>query len=315
MSKQNTTQPNLYAPRRWPVHIILGFLSLWGKLPYAWQLCLGRLLGRLLFKLGGSMLRVSRTNIDLCFPELSAAEKQVLLKKNFESVGIGVFELISAGYGRKRMLKKLLRSVEGFDEVEKLMAEGESVVLLFPHLIPIYLAGRLMVHQTDIPFGLMYHTPKEPVLNHKMHSRLSIWADKIFTRKNFREMIRYLKNNKLVWYAPDLDMGAKLSEFAPFFGVPAATTVSTLRIASMTNAKLVPIAFYRRDDNKGYDIKAYPALNDRLTGDDAADTRLINATFEDIIRAKPEQYLWQYKRFNTRPRGEEKLYKKKADCS
>jgi KDO2-lipid IV(A) lauroyltransferase len=124
-------------------------------------------------------------------------------------------------------------------------------------------------------------------------------------------MIRYLRDGNLVWYAPDLDMGRRQSLFAPFFGVEAATLVTPTRLAKLTHAKVFPIGFYRRDDWQGYDITIHPALNNFPSDNELDDIRRINQTVEAIVRQHPEQYLWQYRRFNTRPEGEEKFYKKK----
>ena len=42
----------------------------------------------------------------------------------------------------------------------------------------------------------------------------------------------------------------------------------------------------------------------------AADASRLNALFERMIRAAPEQYLWSYKRFKVRPPGEVNLYRR-----
>ena len=76
----------------------------------------------------------------------------------------------------------------------------------------------------------------------------------------------------------------------------------------MTNAKVFPIQFYRRDDFSGYDIETLPALENFPSDDPIADLTRINQIVEQSIRIKPEQYLWIYKRFSTRPNGEPKYY-------
>jgi lauroyl/myristoyl acyltransferase len=39
-----------------------------------------------------------------------------------------------------------------------------------------------------------------------------------------------------------------------------------------------------------------------------ADTARINGLIETAVRRYPEQYLWQHRRFKTRPAGEASLY-------
>ena len=53
-------------------------------------------------------------------------------------------------------------------------------------------------------------------------------------------MVRALKNNEIVWYAPDQSFRKKGAEMVTLFGIPAATNTATSRIARMTNAVVLP---------------------------------------------------------------------------
>ncbi|MBB71032.1 MAG: lipid A biosynthesis lauroyl acyltransferase [Legionellales bacterium] len=303
--------PSLFNPLTWPLRLIYRLLIPLAWLPYSLQLRWGRRLGRFLQKRMSRSVNVADTNLRLCFPNMPQTERQALLDKHFEALGISVFEIIMAGYIRKKPLKNLLHSVTGFEHIDEALQQGNGAVLLFPHMMSIYLAGRLLLNYSPHPFSLMYHTPSEPILNARMWRILNKYTDKVFTRDDFKDMLRHLKNNNIVWYAPDMDLGRKMSEFVPFFGVPAATSVATTKVAKITKAKIIPIGFKRRDDGKGYDIAIQPPLPGFPSGDDRADALQINQAVEAIVKQAPEQYLWVYKRFNTRPQGEEKVYKKK----
>ncbi|MDE4992739.1 LpxL/LpxP family acyltransferase, partial [Francisella tularensis] len=43
-------------------------------------------------------------------------------------------------------------------------------------------------------------------------------------------------------------------------------------------------------------------------GNDLEDAILTNKILEEIIKKHHEQYLWQHRRYKTRPLGEEKIY-------
>jgi KDO2-lipid IV(A) lauroyltransferase len=45
-----------------------------------------------------------------------------------------------------------------------------------------------------------------------------------------------------------------------------------------------------------------------MGGDAAADTAVVNAAVEQMVRAAPAQYLWVHKRFKTRPPGLPEVY-------
>jgi Kdo2-lipid IVA lauroyltransferase/acyltransferase len=277
-------------------------------LPYSMQMRLGRWIGKQLAKKSGKMQRVAQINIARCFPHLDPQQQKNLYHRNFESLGMAFMEMILAVWGSPKKLLPLLRSLQGLDAVQKTLHNKQGVILLFPHLMPMYLVGHLLLLTSQLPFALMYHSPRNPALKKFMNMHLQKHCARVFTRRQFRDMIHYLQAGQLVWYAPDLDMGKRQSIFAPFFGVEAATLVTPARLAKLTKAKIFPIGFYRREDGKGYNISIEPALDNFPSGDETHDIQRINQTMQAIVQAHPEQYLWQYPRFQTRPDGEAGFY-------
>jgi Kdo2-lipid IVA lauroyltransferase/acyltransferase len=63
-------------------------------------------------------------------------------------------------------------------------------------------------------------------------------------------------------------------------------------------------------DTCGYEVRLYPPLENFPTDDPVADAARINAEVEKWVRQMPEQYLWPYRRFKTRPNNEPSLYSK-----
>ena len=66
------------------------------NLPYSVQLQLGKFIGFLSYHFARGRRRVCETNIRLCFPELSEQEQGSLVRKTFESNGIGFIEIAIA---------------------------------------------------------------------------------------------------------------------------------------------------------------------------------------------------------------------------
>jgi KDO2-lipid IV(A) lauroyltransferase len=93
-------------------------------------------------------------------------------------------------------------------------------------------------------------------------------------------------------------------------GVTASTLTATARFAEMAGTSVIPFILYRRDDGLGYEGIFMPPLENYPSDNAEQDAIRVNNIIEAAIRAHPEQYLWQYKRFKTRPPGEEKIYKK-----
>ena len=122
-------------------------------------------------------------------------------------------------------------------------------------------------------------------------------------------MIRHLAEDNLpFWYASDVDIGERGSVFAPFFGIKTATITAPARLAKKTGVAVLAVGYYRRENGKGYCINIATMPENYPTGDAMVDATLLNTLLEKMVRAHPDQYLWQYKRFKTRPNSEPRFY-------
>lgn len=277
-------------------------------LKYKQQLWLGRQLGLLLLRWDTRSRNIATTNIDIAFSALSKAEKAQLLRDSFSAMGISALEgLALLSPFRKKLLARL-RSVQGLEALRQATDNGHSVLLLFPHLTSVYFAGYLLIKKMGLSCGIQYNPPRNAVIARFMQKKLETVVYPAFTRDHLQRIVTYLRQPNILWYAPDLDLGRKRSLFIDFFNFPAATSVVTHVLANKTGAKIFTIALYR-DEAGLYDIHLEP-LSEFGKGPVESDLQRLNQRIEDIVRPKPEQYLWQYKRYNTRPEGEEKVYKK-----
>ncbi len=281
---------------------ILNSLRVIAWLPFSWLRPLGNILGWYVMHLAPSMVKNVRINIDLCFPELSPKEKTALLKKNFQCLGISALESLYSSWANKKKIKGLLHEIKGLDKLEQAAKNKQGVIILFPHLMSMYLAGHILLENCDLTFSIMYHSPKNPALRRFMHDNIKKHIGKIFNRREFKSLIRHLKKGNIVWYAPDLDFGKKHSIFAKFFGQPAATLPIPHRLGKITQASTFVIGFRRQEGSKGYDIELTP-LNNFPSDNENNDIQRVNDEIETMVRKQPEQYLWCYQRFRTQPDG------------
>jgi KDO2-lipid IV(A) lauroyltransferase len=290
-------------------YLLLAYLLM----PLTWlnfkqQLWLGKQLGLLLLRLDKRSKNIATTNINIAFANLPKEEKAQLLRDSFIAMGISALEGIALlSPFRKRLLTRL-RSIQGLEAVHQSIANGHSVLLLFPHLTSVYFAGYLLIKKTGLPCAIQYNPPRNPVIARVMQKKLEACVYPAFTRDHLQRIVTYLRKPNILWYAPDLDLGSKRSLFIDFFNFPAGTSIVTHFLAAKTSAKTFTIAFYRNEEGQ-YDIDLQP-LAGFGEGPVRTDLQRLNQRIEDIVRLKPEQYLWQYKRYNTRPEGEEKLYRK-----
>ena len=297
-------RPTLLAPRHWPAWIGLGVIWLIARLPYRLLLALGRFLGWLSARITVRR-RIAARNLELCFPELDAAERARLLEENLRDGGVMLIEFALAWMGSPRAIARIPVTIEGIEHLEAAHAAGLGVLLVGAHFSHLELCARLVSERLKI--AGMYREHENAAFEWTIKRARLGYASAMFTKDELRQTVRWLKNGGTIWYAPDQDMRGKDAVFAPFFGVPAATITATHRLARLSGARVIPF-FHRRLDSGGYAIRLEAALDDFPGSDVVADTARVNATIERMVREAPTQYLWMHKRFKTRPPGEAAVY-------
>ncbi len=305
--KTDTLRPtDFLAPRYWPTWLGLGVLRLLALLPWGWQLRLGRGIGRLMHRLAGSRRRIAETNVRLCFPELSEAERQRLVKRSFEATGISLFEAGLAWWGSDRTLRALYR-IEGIEHLAQAREAGKGTILLGGHYTTLEISGRLLsFHSPDVQ--PIYKRAHNPLFDAVMGACRRRHCDDVLSNTDMRGILRALRKNKIVWIAPDQDFGRERAVFAPFMGVTTATLTSVARLARLSGAPVLPFYSERLPGTEGFVVRIEPPLQPFPSEDDVADASRINEAIAAQVRACPEQYLWIHKRFKTRPVGEPDPY-------
>ena len=299
-----------FHPRFWLLWSGLGVLWLVVQLPYKVQLRIGRFLGACMFRVAGERRRIAARNLELCFPEKNAAERERLLKENFASTGIAFFEMAMSWWWAKPRLAKLAH-VEGLEHLQQAQRDGKGVILMAFHFTTLEIGAALLGQQHTIDG--MYREHKNPLFDfvqrrgRERHNLDSLAVE----RDDVRGMLKLLRSGRAIWYAPDQDYGAKQSIFVPLFGIPAATVTATTKFARLGKALVVPFTQERLADGSGYRLVIHPPLEDFPGESEEADCLRINQWVEEAVSALPEQYLWAHRRFKTRPDGEPGLYKKK----
>jgi KDO2-lipid IV(A) lauroyltransferase len=295
----------LCLPRYWPTWLALGLLWCISRLPYSWQLHAGRIIGKLALRIAERRARIAETNLKLCFPGLTNGQRQRLLAAHFDSLGIALVEFALGWWGSGKKLEPLAQ-IHGLGHLQSALQEGHGVILLSAHFTTLEIGGRLLSRHT--PFHVLYRESRNPVIEHVMNRARTRLYEKAIPHVDMKGLLKSLKENRAVWFAPDQDHGISNAVFAPFFDIPAATLTTTSRIAALSGARVVPFFQRRLPDSRGYVLELMPALAD-FPGDDAAiDTTRLMQLIEAQVRRQPEQYLWTHRRFKTRPAGEQPVY-------
>jgi len=295
---------NFLHPKFWGAWLLLGTLWFISLLPYRTKLRLGRRLGLILYGMRGSRYKTARGNIRACFPELSPHEQEEMIRKSFISNAVGYMESTIAWWGNFEVFFDRIE-VHGKEHLDEAFARGKGVLLLGGHFSIMDFAGPLVNNTT--PFNYMYRPQNNKLLNAFIERARRRYTNVGFTKRQLRDMNKFIADGNLVWYAPDQDVGLKQGVFAPLFGVPAASLTTPAWIARETGATVLHLSQFRESEGV-YSLYFSPIIEDFPTGNDVENATRINQELEKAINIHPEQYLWLHRRFKTRPQGEPSLY-------
>lgn len=287
-----------WQPRYWPLWLGLGLLRGAAFLPVKAQLAIGRAVGGVAWRLLPGRRRIAATNLALCFPGLSAAERDRLVRRHFASLGMTLMEHGMTWWASDAEVTRLV-DLSGARHLQDALATGRGVVLLTGHFGPQEFTGRMFPHLARI--AALYRTNRNPFVDAMLLRVRGKGASVLIPKQSMRRMIRLLREGVAVWYAPDQSHRRAMSALIPFFGEPAMTTTALSEIARLGNALVVPVLPRRLPDTGRYTLEILPALDNFPGASPEEDARRVNALLEAHIRGAPEQYYWIHRRFKGRP--------------
>ena len=300
-SKQKSFMECIH-PKNWL--IVLGLLCtrIIVLLPFRIIVTIGQAMGLLLYRISSSRLQVARKNIELCFPTLSATEQNHLVKQHFISLGIGFFEVGMARWKSNQSLKKIIE-IKGIEHLIRAVKKNRGVILMSAHFTMLEISaliGRNEIVQEDLPPMVgMFRLGKNSIINQFFRNTRLRSTESLVTKFEVKDLIRALKDKKLVWYASDQSFTGKNAISVNFFKHPAMTNPGIIRIAKITGSPVLPYFPSRLANGKGYVLEVLPEIESFPSEDTNNDMKKIHALLEQHILQNPEQYYWIHRRFKT----------------
>jgi KDO2-lipid IV(A) lauroyltransferase len=286
------------SPTTWPTWIGLGLLRIICWLPHSAALAVGKAIGRLAHLVGGKRRAIVRRNIELCFPNLSSAERDVLVRRHFDALGMSMIEM---GLGRWASDEHLvsITTTEGLQHVLDAVNSGHGVILLSAHFTTLELSGRVLKLGIP-PFDAVYRKSRSAFATEVLRSGRERSAARTIEKRDIKAMVRSLREGRIVWYAPDQSYSRKGAEVIPFFGVPSMHTTATSTLARLGKAVTIPF-FPERLPNGHYHLRLLAPLDNFPSDDPVTDTKQYIRVLEQQVRRCPEQYLWVHRKFKDLP--------------
>lgn len=288
-------------PGNWPLVFGLLLLRGLGALPFPFNVRVGKAIGRLLYLIPSKRKHVTQVNINLCFPELNAEEKQHFCKEVFKNFGAGLVETSMAWWSSHDRIKSI-SDIEGLDILLAAKAKGKGVLLLGAHFSTLDIGAA--IGSNHFPFSAVYRPQRNPLFNATMLAGRDRHAQTHIKKTNPRALIKAVRRGEIVWYGPDQDEGETNSVYAPFFSQAASTITATATLARITGAPVLLYGQRRKPDDSGYIVSITGPLENFPSGDDVADATAVNKLIETAIRLEPTQYYWFHRRFKTQANQE-----------
>ncbi|MDR2852582.1 MAG: lysophospholipid acyltransferase family protein [Burkholderiaceae bacterium] len=292
----------------WPARLAIGVMRALAPMPLPVLRGAGALLSPLLFALAGSRRRITETNLALCFPEKSPAERRRIARRTFTCFAQTFFDRAWLWHAPRELIERRV-TVRAAPELLRELVEGRDPLILFaPHFYGLDAGATGLTMQVLRPTLTIYTTQSNATIDEWVRvGRTRFGQVCAFDRMaGPKPVIKRLRQGEVLYLLPDMDFGPSHSVFAPFFGVQAATVPSLSRFASLGHAKVMPVR--TRLTRTGYEIELFPIWEDFPSGDDESDAALMNRRLEAWIREMPEQYYWVHRRFKTRPPGQPSVY-------
>ena len=296
---------SLLKPKYWGLWLILIIAKLLViLLPYKALMHLAVAIGFLVKPLTKKRRQITITNLKIAFPEKTPLEIKKLANESYKSVCMAGVESLIAWFMPAKKFNKIPfeKDTFWFDKIH--FDKEKTLILLGFHFHCLEIAGRYAGKNYE-PFSVMYQKHRNPVMEYVITSSRKKYITECFQRKNIVSVIKSLKRKVSLWYAPDQDFREHIV-FAPFFGKMCATLTVTPWLAEKTKAVVIPIYYTRKKNLSGYKMTTGEPIE--FSGNQYEDAKLTNELLEEIIRKYPEQYLWQHRRYKTRPAGEDKIY-------
>lgn len=278
-------------PRKYQVIKLI--LNLFSIIPLRVNHFIGAMIGRIMTITNSRSKLVVSKNIELCFPQLSQYEQKILVKKSLVEMGKRLSE---SGFIWCNSFEHNAAHILETKGIEHLDGEQKKI-LLVPHFGCWEITGRVISLYKPTTFMYKELDDKKQntlLLSLRQQQNLSMAST---NKQGIFKLQRALKEGQLIAILPDQYPGLGGSVSVPFFGHNAITMTLLAKLARKNNTKVLMTWAQRLAKGRGYQLNFKPIDILSESGAIEDDVANMNRAIEGLILTKPEQYLWEYKRF------------------
>lgn len=267
---------------------------------------LGRLTGYALFYLVKKERNICLYQLGVAFPEMEEAERWQVTKSAYAQMGMTLWELLAI----PRIRREADRWVkwEGEEALRAAYEEKRGVVAVTAHTGNWELFT-VLFGMVEIPAQAVVRSLYNSLINNVLVANRESPFMKMIQRGSKaspRQLLTCLKNGDVLVLALDQDTRTQ-SVFVDFFGVPAATPRVAASLALKGGVPIVT-ALDRRlaDGSHVFSFERIEVPKDfcPCAAHEIELTQMLTHAIEKHIRAFPDQWAWNHRRWKKRPTEE-----------
>ena len=281
--------------------VIKALLHFCALLPLGLARAMGRGVAALYWPLGGRSRKVTERNIELAFPELSAEAQRQMARRSIAATAELATEMGHIWLRPWHYVRSLMLETHGSELITNPQQQGRGVIVMAPHLGNWEIVGLQVA-----TFGSMvalYEPPKIASLGPMIESARQRSGGTLVPTDS-RGLVKLLKSVKqgcISGILPDqVPAEINAGENSPFMGIPCFT--GTLACSMIRRTGAVAVFGFAQRVEGGFILRYQSADDEIYDPDDAISLAALNRSVEACVRACPEQYQWEYKRFRLRPK-------------
>jgi len=285
--------------------VVRVFLGLVALLPLRMAYAVTGRVGRLASFLTARHLKIGLRNLAIAFPDQSSDWHLETFRRSFQRLGHLAAEVarlprLSRARAASRVIYEAGRGLENYQQARRM---GRGVLFVTAHISAWELlpsAHALLGHPLTFVVRPLDNVFLESWTN-RVRSR---FGNRTLPKNNvLRDVVKVLRQHQDIGFLLDQNVQEKEAVFAPFFGLPAATSPVVAALAIRTGAPVVAGFIYPQGRTGHYAIRFYPPIVATKQDTVPILTSQINALIEEVIREYPDCWLWGHRRFHTQPDG------------
>lgn len=276
-------------------------------LPLSFARACGVLCGQAMLLSKSRGVKVTTRNIERCFPDLSASEQRMLIKKSVCETAKLVFEVPIIWGSNEAKLRYSIKAIHGEQYVRDALLVGKGLIILAPHHGNWEVLGRHLVSYA--PVTNLYQPPKQAYLEGIIKKGRERSGANVVptTTRGIAKLMASLRKGHISGILPDQVPDQGRGEFASFFGQQAYTMSLLHGLIQRTECRVVVGIALRV--NTGFELHFSPADEGIYSVDKQSSIAALNRSVEHCVNIDRSQYQWEYKRFRRQPKGSEHFYR------